>query len=73
MPSFTAASLFASVLVSAVGMGFFLYGKRQSRPIQLVAGLALMVFPYFVGSATWMLTIAGLIVGGVWFALKLGM
>ncbi|MEZ4273592.1 MAG: hypothetical protein R3C68_19780 [Myxococcota bacterium] len=51
--SFSAASLFASVVVSAMGLGFFLYGKRQNEPLQLIAGATLMIFPYFVESAGW--------------------
>jgi predicted cobalt transporter CbtA len=51
----SAGSLFASVLVSAIGIGLFIYGKKQIRPPQLLVGIALMVFPYFVGDPAWML------------------
>ncbi len=37
-----------SVLFGSVGMGFFIYGRRQRAVVPLVAGLALMVVPYFV-------------------------
>ena len=73
MMSFSPAALFASLVVSGVGLGFFLYGKRQGRPLQLIAGLALMVFPYFVESASWMLGIAALIVGGLWLMSRFGL
>jgi len=36
------------VLFSAVGFGFFLYGKKQQKLVPLLCGLALMVYPYFV-------------------------
>jgi hypothetical protein len=36
------------VLFGSVGMGFFIYGRRQRAVVPLVAGLALMVVPYFV-------------------------
>ncbi|MEZ4271877.1 MAG: hypothetical protein R3C68_10750 [Myxococcota bacterium] len=70
--SFSPAALFASVVVSAMGLGFFLYGKRQARPFQLVAGLTLMIFPYFVESASWMLGIAAVVVAGLWLGLRSG-
>ena len=39
-----------SLLFSSVGLGFFLYGKKQQAPVPLFSGLALMVYPYFVSS-----------------------
>ena len=36
------------MLFGSVGLGFFVYGKKQQRMIPLVAGIGLMVFPYFV-------------------------
>ena len=42
------ALLLWGVLFSSIGLGFFVYGKKQSRLVPLVAGLALMVYPYFV-------------------------
>ena len=52
---FSAGSMFASLVVSAFGIGLFIYGKKQVRPPQVVVGIAMMVFPYFVGSPAWML------------------
>jgi hypothetical protein len=43
-----AGSLLWGVLFGSIGMGYFLYGKRQRRAMALVAGVALCVFPYFV-------------------------
>jgi hypothetical protein len=37
-----------SVLWSALGLGYFVYGKRQRSAVPLVCGLGLMLFPYFV-------------------------
>jgi predicted membrane protein len=36
------------LLFGSIGLGFFVYGRRQRRVVPLVCGLALMVFPYFV-------------------------
>ena len=45
------ASLLWGVLFGAIGLGFFLYGRKQRAIVPLVSGLALMVFPYFVANA----------------------
>jgi hypothetical protein len=38
------------LLFSSIGLGFFLYGKKQRAVVPLVCGLALMIFPYFVSN-----------------------
>jgi len=68
----TPASLFANLLVSAVGAGIFLYGKKQRRVPQLVTGLLLMVYPYFVDGWITMLLIGAALVAGMWVCLRLG-
>ena len=57
-----ANSLLASLLVSSVGFVAFAYGKKQSRLPQMVVGLGMMGFPYFVSNVPLMLGIgAGLL------------
>jgi hypothetical protein len=34
----------------SVGLGFFIYGRKQRAVVPLVCGLMLMVFPYFVSN-----------------------
>jgi hypothetical protein len=38
------------LLFSSIGLGFFLYGRKQRAVVPLVCGLALMIYPYFVPS-----------------------
>ena len=38
------------LLFGSIGIGFFVYGKRQRAVIPLVCGVALMIFPYFVAN-----------------------
>ncbi|MGX9463343.1 hypothetical protein ACWXWU_19225 [Shewanella sp. A14] len=47
-----ASMMMWSVLFGAIGMGYFVYGKRQRAIVPLCIGLALIVFPYFVASVT---------------------
>jgi hypothetical protein len=47
-----------SLLFSMVGVGFFMYGKKQKALVPLVSGLVLMIFPYFI-SNVFLLVIIG--------------
>lgn len=42
--------LFLGVIFSSIGLGYFLYGKKQKMTVPFVVGLALMVFLYFIES-----------------------
>jgi hypothetical protein len=44
------SSLLCGVLFGAIGLGFFVYGKRQRVVVPLACGLALMLFPYFISN-----------------------
>jgi len=69
---FSAGWLFATLLVSSVGMGLFLYGKKQARTPQLFAGLVLMIYPGFISSAAAMLAIGAALLGGLVLAVRAG-
>ena len=38
------------LLFGSIGLGFFVYGRKQKAVVPLVCGLALMIFPYFVSN-----------------------
>jgi hypothetical protein len=42
------AQLLWGTLFGAIGLGFFVYGRRQRAVVPLLSGVALMLFPYFV-------------------------
>ncbi len=65
-------SLFLSILISVVGLGFVIYGKRQRRAPQLVVGVVLMGYGYFVSSVVWMLVIAAAVLVALWSVIRLG-
>jgi hypothetical protein len=44
------ARLLWGLLFSSVGVGFFIYGKRQRSAVPLLCGLALCIYPYFVAN-----------------------
>ncbi|HKS37420.1 MAG TPA: hypothetical protein VJW76_09540 [Verrucomicrobiae bacterium] len=54
-----AHSLVASLIWGAIGLGLFVYGKRQQAMTPLFGGLLLIGISYFVGSALYM-SLAGI-------------
>ena len=54
------SALLWGLLFGSIGLGFFVYGRRQKTVVPLVCGIALMVFPYFV-SNTVLLVALGLV------------
>jgi hypothetical protein len=52
------AYLLLSVLFSSIGVGYFIYGKRQMKMSALAGGAALCVYPYMV-SNTYLLVAVG--------------
>ena len=46
--------LLLSMVYSTIGLGMFMYGKKAVRFVPLIAGLLLMVVPYFLSSLLWM-------------------
>ncbi len=49
-PMFNTSFLFASLLWGSVGLGYFIYGKRQGSWIPMVGGVAMMALSYFISS-----------------------
>ncbi|HBA39547.1 MAG TPA: hypothetical protein DCZ05_07350 [Deltaproteobacteria bacterium] len=57
-------SLIWGLIFGSIGLGYFVYGKKQRSVVPLVCGLGLMVFPYFV-SNTVVLVIVGLLLSAI--------
>ncbi len=66
-------SLLVSFLIGGIGFVSFAYGKKQGRAPQLIIGILLMVFPYFVPNPR----LAGGITAGLlallWVAVRAGL
>jgi hypothetical protein len=72
MGGFTAGSLFASLVISGIGFVLATYGKKMARPPQLVVGLVLLIYPYFVPKLAPMIGVAIALLAGMWIALRRG-
>ena len=44
------SQLMLGLLFGGIGIGFFLYGKKQKAIMPLITGIGLTVFPYFVAN-----------------------
>ena len=55
------------MLFGSIGLGFFLYGKKQRAVVPLVCGLALMLFPYFVSNVMLLVGIGALLMAIPYF------
>ncbi|MEQ8768461.1 MAG: hypothetical protein RL885_31440 [Planctomycetota bacterium] len=64
--------LVASFLIGLVGFALFLYGKKQARFPQLLAGVALMLEPWVLTSTVPMTLGAAGLIGALWLSLRFG-
>jgi predicted phage tail protein len=64
--------LFLSLITSGIGFVLFMYGKKQDRMPQLVAGIVLMVYPYFVPGLLMNVLAGAGIIGAMWLAIRQG-
>jgi hypothetical protein len=55
------AWLLWGLLFGSIGLGYFIYGKKQKAVVPLVCGLALMLFPYFVSNIVLLVGIGALL------------
>ena len=66
------AFLFSGLLLGAVGMGMFIYGKKQQRLDCLAVGAVLGVLPMVAHSLLLMWGVAGVCIGGMYARSRLG-
>lgn len=49
--------LLLGVVFSSIGLGYFVFGKKQKNMVVLVSGIILMLYPYFIENIFFMLII----------------
>ena len=69
---FSTSFLFASLIWGSVGVGYFIYGKKQQTLSPMIGGIVMIIVSYFIGSAFLMSLLCLGIVGAVYFFVKRG-
>lgn len=41
-------TLILGLIFSSIGIGYFIYGKKQANIVVRYSGIALMIYPYFI-------------------------
>ena len=59
--------LFVSLLFGLVGTGMLMYGKKAGRPVPLLAGVALVIVPYFIPNLIVLLIVCTGVTSVPWF------
>jgi hypothetical protein len=65
-------ALLLSLVIGCIGFVCFVYGKRQRRFPQMLAGVTLMVYPYLVSNLLVMAAIALVVLALLAAAVRLG-
>jgi len=50
------------MVFSSIGLGFFLYGKKQKVIVPLLVGISLLIFPYFITDITLLVIVGAILV-----------
>ena len=64
--------LFLSLIPSGIGFVLFVYGKKQQRWPQMIAGIVFSVYPYFTPSILVMASVGVALGTGLWLAVRAG-
>lgn len=64
------AVLMWGIVFGSIGLGFFIYGKKQKAVVPLLTGIALCVFPYFI-SNVYLLVFGGVVLMAVPYFVRL--
>jgi hypothetical protein len=65
-------AMLLSLAIGCIGLACFVYGRKQGRFPQMLAGAVLSIYPYFVPNLIAMAAIAVAVVLGLWVAVRLG-
>jgi hypothetical protein len=69
---FTTSFLFASLIWGSIGLGYFIYGKKQQSLSAMMGGILMMIVSYFIVSALAMSLVSVGIIAMVYWLVKRG-
>jgi len=52
--------LLLSILFSSIGLGYFIYGKKQQKIVSLICGIVLMIYSYFINNTVLLILIGAI-------------
>lgn len=64
------SALIWGMIFGSIGIGFFLYGKKQRAVVPLFSGIALFIVPYFIPNV-YLLVITGMVLIALPYFLKI--
>jgi hypothetical protein len=70
--SFDPVWLFLSMIPAGIGFVLFVYGKKQERLPHLIAGILMMVYPYFTPTALSLFGVGAVICAALWYVVRIG-
>jgi hypothetical protein len=51
------AQIIWGIVFGSIGLGYFIYGKKQQAAIPMICGFILMIYPYFVPNTIFLVLI----------------
>jgi hypothetical protein len=69
---FNSSFLFASLFWGSVGVGYFIFGKKQGEMMPLIGGIVMVAESYFVSSWLLMTLICVALIAAIYFLMKRG-
>ena len=63
----SSSSLLWGLLFGAVGLGFFVYGRKQKSAVPFVCGFGLMVVPYFISNVYILVAVGAALIAAPYF------
>jgi hypothetical protein len=68
----SAGWIFASLIVSSIGFILLHYGRKMARVPQILVGLAMLIYPYFVPGVLANVLVAAGLLAVLWVVVRLG-
>jgi len=63
-------TLMWGIIFGSIGLGFFVYGKKQKAIIPMISGMGLMVFPYFI-SNIYIMILSGIVLAALPYFIRI--
>jgi hypothetical protein len=64
------STLVWGIVLGSIGLGFFVYGRKQRAVIPTLSGLTLMIFPYFI-SNPYIIALLGIVLVALPFLIQI--